>query len=355
MIPQTMQAVVFDRHGGTEVLSLREVPVVLPGPNDALVRIKAAGFNFNDVWGRRGLPGMDFHLPHISGSDASGVVVAIGSEVRNVRVGDEVVVHGAFSCHMCTACLRGDPFVCRHFRIWGFQTGPLQGAQAQYGVVPAAELLPKPANVTWEEAAALPLCLVTAWRMLVVRARIQPGDFVLIWGGAGGLGTMAIQICTLFKARAIAVVASDEKADYCRRLGAEFVLNRKTQRLVREIQKITDKRGVDIVFEHVGQSTWETSSLALRWGGTIVICGATSGYTGTIDFRFLWNKQQNYLGSHYGTTAELEDAMRHVASGQIRPHLHGVLPLAEVSRAHAMLENDEVMGKIVLVPPEDGR
>jgi NADPH:quinone reductase-like Zn-dependent oxidoreductase len=354
MSQHMMKAVVFDHHGGTEVLGLREIPVPTPGPNDALVRIKAAGFNFNDVWGRRGLPGMDFHLPHISGSDASGVVVAVGSEVRTVKPGDEVIANGAFACHQCPACLRGDLFVCRDFRIWGFQTGPLQGAQAQYGVVPAAELLPKPPNLSFAEAASLPLCLVTAWRMLVVRARIQPGDFVLIWGGAGGLGTMAIQICNLFGARAIAVVASEEKAEHCRKLGAEFVLNRKTQRLIREIQRITDKRGVDVVFEHVGQSTWETSSMALRWGGTIVICGATSGFTGTIDFRFLWNKQQNYLGSHYGTTAELEQAMRFVASGKIRPVLHTTLPLAEVAKAHELLEADAVMGKVVLVPPEDG-
>jgi crotonyl-CoA carboxylase/reductase len=345
-----MKAVVFERHGGPEVLEYRDIPVPKVGPNDALLRIQAAGLNYNDVWGRRGLPGMDFHLPHISGTDASGIVEEIGSEVTNVKVGDEVVVNGALSCMACPSCIRGEPFVCAQFRIWGFQTGPRDGAQAQYGKVPAAHLVPKPPNLTWEEAASMPLVLVTAWRMLVVRARIKPGDFVLIWGGAGGLGTMAIQICRLFNARPIAVVAGEAKAALARKLGAEFVIDRKAQRLVREVQKITDRRGVDIVFEHVGQATWETSILALKWGGTIVVCGATTGFQAPVDLRFLWNKQQNYLGSHFGTTAELVDALQFVRSGAIRPVVMKTFPLAEVAAAHEIMEKDEVMGKLVLVP-----
>jgi len=345
-----MKAVVFERHGGTEVLELRDVAVPEVGPNDALLRIRAAGLNYNDVWGRRGLPGMDFHLPHISGTDAAGVVEEVGSEVTNVKVGDEVVVNGALSCMACPSCIRGEPFVCPHFRIWGFQTGPLDGAQAEYGRVPAAHLVPKPPNLSWEEAASMPLVLVTAWRMLVTRARIRPGDFVLIWGGAGGLGTMAIQICRLFSARPIAVVAGEEKARRARELGAEFVIDRKAQRVVREVQKITERRGVDIVFEHVGEATWETSILALKWGGTIVVCGATTGFQAAVDLRFLWNKQQNYLGSHFGTTAELVDALQFVRSGAIKPVVMKALPLAEVATAHEILEKDEVVGKLVLVP-----
>jgi len=345
-----MKAVVFDKHGGPEVLTVRQVPVPSISPNEALLRIRAIGLNYNDVWGRRGLPGMDFHLPHISGTDASGVVEAVGSEVTNVKVGDEVVVNGALSCMACASCIRGEPFVCAQFRIWGFQTGPLDGAQAEYGKVPAAHLVPKPANLSWEEAASMPLVLVTAWRMLVTRARIRPGDFVLVWGGAGGLGTMAVQICKLFGARAIAVVAGEAKAALARELGAEFVIDRKSQRVVREIQKITERRGVDIVFEHVGEATWETSILALKWGGTIVICGATTGFQAGVDLRFLWNKQQNYLGSHFGTTAELVDALAFVRRGLIKPVVMKVLPLEAVTEAHAIMEKDEVIGKLVLTP-----
>ena len=345
-----MKAVVFEGHGGTEVLQLKSVPVPRVGPNDALLRIRAAGLNYNDVWGRRGLPGMDFYLPHISGTDASGIVEEVGSEVTNVKPGDEVVVNGAFSCMACPSCIRGEPFVCSQFRIWGFQTGPLDGAQAEYGRVPAAHLLPKPSNLSFEEAASMPLVLVTAWRMLVTRARIRPGDFVLIWGAAGGLGTMAVQICKLFGARAIAVVAGEEKAQVARELGAEFVIDRKAQRVVREVQKITERRGVDIVFEHVGAATWETSLLSLKWGGTVVICGATTGFQAPVDLRFLWNKQQNYLGSHYGTTAELADALQFVRNGTIKPRVMKVLPLAEVAAAHQIMEKDEVIGKLVLTP-----
>jgi NADPH:quinone reductase-like Zn-dependent oxidoreductase len=345
-----MKAVVFDTHGGPEVLDLRRVPVPRVGPNDALIRIRGIGLNYNDVWGRRGLPGMDFHLPHISGTDASGVVEEIGSEVTNVGVGDEVVVNGALSCMACASCIRGEPFVCAHFRIWGFQTGPLDGAQGEYGRVPAAHLVPKPPNLSWEEAASMPLCLVTAWRMLVTRARIKPGDFVLVWGGAGGLGTMAVQICKLFGARAIAVVAGEEKAAVARELGAEHVIDRQSQRVVREVQKITERRGVDVVFEHVGAATWETSILSLKWGGTIVICGATTGFQAGVDLRFLWNKQQNYLGSHFGTTAELVDALQFVRTGAIKPRVMKVLPLEQIAEAHQILERDEVVGKLVLVP-----
>ncbi len=345
-----MKAIVFERHGGTEVLERRDIAIPSVAPNNALIRIRAIGVNYNDVWARRGLPGMDFVFPHISGSDAAGVVEAVGSEVTNVQAGDQVVVNGSFACGGCSACVRGDPFVCRQYRIWGFETGPHQGGQAEYASVPARNLVPKPKNLSWEEAASMPLCLVTAWRMLAIRARVRPGDFVLIWGAAGGLGVMAIQICKLLGARPIAVAATEEKLDICGRLGAEFCINRSTQRVVREVQRITQRTGVDVVFEHVGAATWDTSTLCLAWGGTIVTCGATTGFQAPIDLRFLWNKQQSYLGSHYGTAAELADALQFVERGLIQPVVSDVLPLEEVAHAHDVLERDEAIGKIVLLP-----
>jgi NADPH:quinone reductase-like Zn-dependent oxidoreductase len=345
-----VKAIVFDQHGGTEVLGQRDIPIPTISPNDALVRIRAIGVNYNDVWARRGLPGMDFIFPHISGSDAAGVVEAVGSEVKTVHVGDEVVVNGSFACGSCTSCGAGEPFNCAQYRIWGFETGPQQGAQAEYASVPARNLVPRPPNLSWEEAASMPLCLVTAWRMLTVRARIKPGDFVLIWGAAGGLGVMAIQICNVFGARAIAVASGDAKLEFCKQLGAEFQIDRRTQRVVREVQRITGRRGVDVVFEHVGAATWETSSLSLAWGGTIVTCGATTGFKAPLDLRFLWNKQQSYLGSHYGTAAELSDALQFVQRGLIRPVVMTTLPLEDVAQSHELLERDAAVGKIVLVP-----
>jgi alcohol dehydrogenase len=293
---------------------------------------------------------MEFPFPHISGTDASGVVEAVGSAVRRTRVGDEVLVNGSFGCGECHRCSEGNPFDCPDFHIWGFDTGPMDGAQAEYARVPARCLIPKPANLSFEEAGSMCVTYGTAWRMLAVRAKIKPGDFVLIWGAAGGLGSMAIQICRLFQAHPIAVVSSDDKRAFCESIGAEYVINRKTQRILREVGRITAKRGVDVVFEHTGADTWETGCLALRWGGTVVTCGATSGYKAPLDIRFLWTKQLNYLGSHCCTVSEYAEALRFVGSGAIKPVVTEVMPLAEIARAHTLLEQGGVCGKIVLTP-----
>ncbi|MBI4336903.1 MAG: zinc-binding dehydrogenase [Chloroflexi bacterium] len=345
-----MKAVVFEQHGGPEVLQYREVPDPKPGPNDVLIKVKAASANYNDIWARRGLPGVKFDMPHVSGSDAAGVVAAVGSEVRGVKPGDEVLVHPSMSCRACEACTSGQEFFCRDFKIWGFQTGPNDGGHAEYARVPAVNAVPKPKNLTFEQAASLPLVLMTAWRMLVSRAQVKPGDFVLVWGGAGGLGTMAIQICKVFNARAIAVVSSDEKAKRCQELGAAYVVNRSKQDVAEQVRNITNRRGVDIVFEHVGQATFPTSIRSLRWGGSLVTCGATSGFEAVTDVRFLWNKQLNFHGSHMGNKAELLAALRFVESGHIKPVIDRVLPLKEVPQGQELMEQDKVVGKLVYVP-----
>jgi len=346
-----MKAVVFERHGGVEVLEYRDdLPIPQIGPNDVLLNIKATTMNYNCIWARKGLPGMDFLLPHINGTDASGVVVDIGSEVKHVKVGDEVLVLGAFSCMQCEHCASGWPMFCPDYRIWGFQTGPLDGAEAEYGRVPAVNVVPKPSNVGHEGAAAIGAVLATAWRMLVTRARMQSGDWVMVWGASGGLGTVAIQLCKAFNAKVIAIAGSDAKCQLAADLGADHVINRNKQRIAREVMKITGKRGVDIVFEHSGAETWETSQQCLKWGGTIVTCGATTGFKATMDIRFLWNKQQTYLGSHYATMAELKESLLCVERGQIKPVLHEVISLKDVARGHEILESGEVLGKIVLIP-----
>ncbi|MGA2411125.1 MAG: alcohol dehydrogenase catalytic domain-containing protein, partial [Candidatus Binataceae bacterium] len=222
-----MKAMLFERNGGYDVLTYMDTPEPKAGPNDVVIKVKASACNFNDIWARRGLPGMKIILPHISGSDAAGVVVETGSEVKSVKIGDEVVVHCGIACRECYHCTRGEEYFCPAFKIWGFQTGPLDGAHGEYCKVPAVNVLPKPPNLSFEEAATMPLVLVTVWRMLVSRARIQAGDFVLVWGAAGGLGVMALQIVKLFNARAIAVASSEDKLELCGDLGAEFLLHRK--------------------------------------------------------------------------------------------------------------------------------
>ena len=345
-----MKAIVFEEHGEVDKLQYKEIPEPKVGPNEVLFKIRAAGCNYNDIWARRGLPGMEIIMPHVSGSDASGEVVEVGSEVRSVKPGDEVMVHPGISCRSCEACTSGQEFFCRRYRIWGFQTGPLDGADAEYGKLPEANLIPKPANISYQEAATLPLILMTVWRMLVTRARIQAGDFVLIWGGAGGLGSMAIQVCNLFGARGIAVVGSDEKAEYAKNLGAYDTINRKTQKIRDEVRRITSKAGVDIVFEHTGEQTWKDSVGALKRGGSLVTCGATSGFIGQTDIRFLWNKQMNFYGSHMASKGEFLQGMKFVQTGEIKPLPSTAVPLKDAAIAQKTIEDGDVMGKMILIP-----
>lgn len=345
-----MKAVIFEKNGGPEVLQYKESPEPKAGPNEVVIKVKASACNFNDIWARRGLPGMQIILPHISGSDASGTVAEVGNLVKNVKAGDEVVVHCGLSCRECYYCTRGEEFFCPQFRIWGFQTGPLDGGHAEYCKVPAVNCLTKPKNLTHTEAATMPLVLVTVWRMLVSRARIQAGDFVLIWGAAGGLGVMAIQIARLFNADPIAVASADEKLERCRELGAQHLINRKKQDVFQEVRKITGGKRADIVVEHTGADTWPLSMQCLKWGGTIVTCGATSGFEAKLDIRLLWNKQQNYLGSHLGNKSELIDVMRFVESGAIKPVVGEVLALKDLARGQELMESGTVVGKIAVVP-----
>ena len=345
-----MKAVVFDRHGGPEVLQYTDIETPRPGPNDVLIQVKASGANYNDIWARRGMPGQSVIFPHVSGSDAAGIVEEVGSEVSHVSPGDEVMVHPSQSCRICEACTRGEEFLCRRYRVWGFQTGPNDGGHAEYARVPGLNVVPKPQHLTWEEAGSLSLVLLTAWRMLVSRAKVRAGDFVLVWGAAGGVGTIALQVCRLFNAIPIAVASSDEKLEQAKALGALHTINRSTQDVAKVVREITDRRGVDIVFEHVGQATFPTSIRSLKWGGTLVICGATTGFDAAVDIRHLWNRQLALMGSHMGSKAELLQALRFVETGQIRPVASTVLPLRDVAEGQRLMEQSEAVGKVVYVP-----
>ena len=345
-----MKAIVFDEHGEIDKLRYTDVPEPVLGARDVMIKVRAAAANYTDIWARRGMPGVSIIMPHISGSDAAGEVVDIGSGVEGVSVGDEVMIHPGIGCQQCQYCANGEEFFCRNFKIWGFQTGPLDGGHAEYAKIPFSNVVYKPSNISWEEAASLPLILETVWRMLVVRARIRPGDTVLVWGAGGGLGTMAVQVCKLFNARAIAVASSDAKLSKASEMGAEFTINRSEQDVAQEVRRTTERRGVDIVFEHVGQATWPDSVRSLRYGGTVVVCGATTGFEANTDLRFLWNKQLNLLGSHMGSKADLMDALSFVERGLISPVVSEILPLKEVPKGQTLMEEDEAVGKIVYVP-----
>ena len=352
-----MKAVVFEEHGGSDVLHYTDIPDPEPKAFEVLIEVRAAGANFNDIWARRGMPGMKVIFPHVAGSDAAGIVRAVGSDVTTtgfgssaVRVGDEVVVHPGLSCRTCEMCTSGQEFFCRQFLIWGFQTGPNDGGHSELVTLPAVNVLPKPANLTFEEAASLPLVLETAWRMLVTRARIQAGEHVLIWGGVGGLGVMAIQICRYFGAIPIPVVGGAGKVAKAHELGAEHVIDRSSEDVGARVREITRKVGADVVFEHSGQDTWPTSVAALRWGGRLVVCGASTGYEAVTDLRFLWNKQQTLMGSHLASKPELQAALRAVEGGHIKPVIDHVFSLRDVPKAQQLMEDLKVQGKLVYVP-----
>ena len=340
-----MKAIVFHQHGGPEVLKYADVPDPTPRANEVVVRVKACALNHLDLWVRRGLPNVPIPLPHIPGSDVAGEIAQIGGEVTTVRVGQKVALAPLVSCGKCAACIAGLDNRCRQATNLGYM---IDGGCAEFVRAPEVNCLPYPENLNWEEAAAVPLVFQTAWHMLLSRAELQPGEDVLILGAGSGVGTAAIQIAKFIGARVIATAGSDEKLAKARELGADYLINHKTQKIRDEVRRITNKRGVDVVFEHVGIATWDDSLASLAASGRLVTCGATTGYDARLDLRFLFSRQLSLLGSYMGTKSELHTVMKLVASGKLRPIVDRVFPLAEAAAAHAYLESSSQFGKVVL-------
>jgi NADPH:quinone reductase-like Zn-dependent oxidoreductase len=342
------KAVVFHEHGGPEVLKFEDVTEPQPKPDEVLIKVRASGCNYNDIWARRGLPGLKVILPHISGSDLAGEVAEVGDQVTAVSVGDKVVIHPCLSCRTCEYCTSGREYFCRSFKIYGFETGPLDGSHAEYAKLPQANVIPMPNGLSFEEAASISLVFLTAWHMLVTRVGLQPGNSVLILGAGSGLGIAGVQIAKLFGAKVLATVGSDAKIEKAKKLGADEVLNHTTQDIAAEVRRLTNKRGVDVVFEHVGEATWEKSILSLAYGGKLVICGATTGCIGRTDLRHVFWKQLSLLGSHEGNKGELLTALRFVEEGKLKPVVDRVLPLEKAAEAQQIVESRQQFGKIVL-------
>jgi len=340
-----VKAVRFHEHGGADKLRYEDAPDPQPGPGEVVVAVKACALNYLDLWVRRGLPGIRFSFPHISGADIAGVVAAAGAGVTEPKPGQKTLVYPAVSCMQCEFCYQGRDNFCRRYSVLGYFT---DGGYAEYVKVPAVNALPYPERLDFTPAAALPLVFLTAWHMLVERCRIQPGEDVLVLGAGSGVGSAAIQIAKLFRCRVITTVGSDAKIDRAQKLGADHVLDHSRQNIAAEVRKLTDRRGVDIVFEHVGASTWDSSLACLAHHGRLVTCGATTGYDARVDLRYLFARQLTLLGSYMGSKAELLEVCKHVARGELEPVVSSVLPLAQAARAQEMMERREHFGKIVL-------
>lgn len=342
-----MKAVVFKQHGGPEVLEYTDAPDPTIKPNEVLVQVRACALNHLDIWARGGLPGIEIPLPHILGNDIAGVVREVGDLVSWVRSGDEVILQPGVSCGHCVDCLAGRDNLCRDYDILGHRR---DGGYAELVAAPGVNVIPKPKNLSWEEAAALPLVTLTAWHMLVTRADVQPGEDVLIHAAGSGVGSIGIQVAKLRGARVIATASSDEKLAKARDLGADEVVNYSGDDWPREVKRLTNRKGVDVVFEHTGAATWPGSIAALKSNGRLVTCGATSGFAAQTDLRQVFYKHITILGSFMGSKSELLEAMKFIESGRIRAVVDQILPLAEARRAHELMEDRAQFGKLVLVP-----
>ena len=342
-----MKAVIFSQHGGPEVLKYTEGPDPQIKANEVLVEVRACALNHLDVWVRAGLPGIKIPLPHILGDDVAGVVREAGELVTWTKPGDEVMVQPGVSCGHCVECLAGRDNMCDEYDMIGYRR---DGGYAELLSVPGVNVIPKPGNLSWPEAAALPLVTLTAWHMLVTQARVQPGEDVLIHAAGSGVGSLGIQIAKLRGARVIATASSDEKLTKARELGADETVNYTRDDWPKEVKKLTNGRGVDVVFEHTGAATWPGSIVSLKKGGRLVTCGATSGYDARTDLRQVFYRHLTILGSMMGSKAELLSAMNFIGTGQIRAVVDRTLPLAEARKAHELMEDRAQFGKLVLMP-----
>lgn len=341
-----MRALAVAAVGGLEHLAVRELPAPeVEGPGDVRVRVHAAALNRLDLFVADGLPGVSYSFPHILGSDGAGVVESVGPAVTRVRPGDRVMINPGLSCGRCPACLAGEESLCAGFGVVGEHR---HGTAAEYVVVPQENLAPVPPAMPWPEAAAFSLGTLTAWRMLTTRAKLQPGETVLIWGIGGGVAMAALGIARHLGARTVVTSGTEAKLEAARRHGADTAINHSTSDVVAEVRRLTGGRGADVVVDSVGQVRWQESLRALRRGGRLVTCGATTGPMVTIDLRRLFWHQWSLLGSTLGSRREYDEIVALAHQGRLWPVVDRTVPLDEGPAALARLERGEQIGKLVI-------
>jgi len=342
-----MKASYYSSFGGPDHLVYGDLPDPSPGPAEALIRVKACALNHLDYWLLQGSIPSARQLPHVCGSDVAGVVEAIGKKVSNVSVGDQVLLDPAVRCFACAACKAGNDNLCESFKIFGAGT---QGGYAELTLARADHLFPLPAKLSFEEAAAFPLTFLTAYHMLFTRAHLQPKEIVLVHGAGSGVGVAAIQLAKRQGARVFATAGSDAKCEKALKLGADHAINYLEDDFAERVHALTQGKGVEVVFEHVGPTTFAGSLASLAPNGRLVTCGATTGPQVSFDLRPFYSKQLSILGSLMGTRADFEACLRLLEQGKVKPVVDSVFPLRDARKAMEKLLSRDVFGKIVLVP-----
>ena len=340
-----MKAVFFEKHGGNEVLQCGDRPAPEPGPGEVRVAIRAAALNHLDIFARNGIP--DVPLPQIPGADGAGVVDAVGPGVHGAKPGDRVLLQPGLSCGVCEFCRKGEQSQCVQYRILGEH---VPGTFAEEVVVPSRNVYPIPEGLSFEQAAAFPLAYQTAWRMIVTRGSVSPGQTVLIHGAGGGVAGAALEIALLRGGRVFATTSGEEKVSRVKAAGAELVIDYAKEDVARVIRDRTDKRGVDVVVDCVGEKTWMTSLKSVVRGGRIVTCGATSGPNPREEIRLIFWKQIAILGSTMSNDEEFRSLLSEISRGRLKPRIDRVFPLSEARAAYGYMEEGRQHGKIILVP-----
>lgn len=341
-----MKAAVIHEHGDVGVLKVEEIAEPKPAANEVVIEVRSAALNHLDIWVRKGRPGQKIPMPLILGSDASGVIVEKGADTHDINIGDEVVLYPGLSCGRCEFCKGSEQSECESFGVIGMNR---PGTFAQKVAVPFENVWPKPAHLDFNEAAALTLAHLTAWRMLMNRARLESGETVLIHGIGGGVALACLQLAKLVKASAIITSSSDEKIEKAIKMGADYGINyRLSSDVAGKVKKLTDGRGVDIVVDTVGAATWPVNFEVVKKSGRIVLCGVTGGSACNTNLQALYWNQLTVLGSTLGSYEDLRQMLKAVTSAKLKPIVDSVYPLEKAPEAMAKMERAEQFGKIVL-------
>src|SRR5216110_2221449 len=342
-----MKAAFFKEHGGAEKVLYADYRDPVPGPDDVVVRVRACGLNHVDMLLLDGRFPPPEGLPHVNGCEVTGTLETLGAAVPGLARGQRVIVFPGFSCGTCEYCLRGERTVCVRY---GYLGAHKDGGYAELVKAPAANLLPLPEAISFDAGAALPLAMLTSWHALIAQAHLEPGQTVLVQAAGSGVGSAAIQIARLIGARVMTTVGSDDKLDFAQSLGAERVVNYRTQDFVEEAKRWTGKRGVDVVVEHIGGETFERSSYALSRLGTLVSIGSHDTHWGRLDLRHVYSKNLRIVGTNLGSIAELRTVLEYVAAGRLTPVIDRAFALKDARPAVQHVLERRNKGKVLLVP-----